>query len=291
MDKLNGIFPALITPFDSNNRVDRAALRRVIEYNLQRGVSGFYACGSTGEALLMTKDERKELLEAAEEAIGGRALLLAHIGCFHTDDSIELARHAAALGVDAISSLPPFYYRFTLEELTRYYLDIVNAVPLPMIVYNAPALTGVSFDAKNIGPIFACEGVVGIKYTAYDLYQMQRMIAAHPDKIVINGHDEIFLPGMAAGSRSAIGSTFNFMADVFIRIRALFLENKIAEAAALQDSANRVIDVLIKVGVFRGVKGMLNVLGLSCGECRRPFLPLTGAEYKELEEALSWVKP
>ena len=102
MDKLNGIFPALITPFDSNNRVDRAALRRVIEYNLQRGVSGFYACGSTGEALLMTKDERKELLEAAEEEIGARELL-AHIGLLPHDDSIELARHAAALGVDAIS--------------------------------------------------------------------------------------------------------------------------------------------------------------------------------------------
>lgn len=290
MRTLEGIFPALITPFTKDNRIDREALRRVIEFNIGKGVSGFYACGSTGEALLMTMDERRELLEAAAECINGRTALLAHIGCFHTGDSIILARHAASLGVDAVSSLPPFYYRFTLEELTRYYLDIVDAVPLPMIVYNAPALTGVSFDSGNLKPIFERKEVIGVKFTSYDLYQMQRLISAHPDKLIINGHDEIFLPGMAAGSRVAIGSTFNFMADLFIANRAFFLENRISEAAALQDRANRVIEVLIRLGVFRGVKGMLNVLGLACGDCRKPFLPLKPEEYRQLEEALEWVR-
>ncbi len=290
MKKLEGIFPALVTPFTPFDRIDREALRRVIEYNIKKGVSGFYACGSTGEALLMTMDERRELLEAAAEIIGGRALLIAHIGCFHTDDSIALARHAAGLKVDAISSLPPFYYHFTPEELTRYYLEIADAVPLPMIVYHAPALTGVSLAGGHLARIFEHDGVAGIKFTSYDLYQMQRLIASHPDKTVINGHDEIFLAGMSVGSRTAIGSTFNFMPEVFIRIRALFLENRMEEAAALQDRANRVIDVLIGLGVFRGVKGMLNALGLSCGECRKPFLPLSREEYARLEEALEWVR-
>ena len=285
MEKLTGIYPALITPFTAEDKLDEAAVRRVIAYNLQKGVDGFYVCGSTGESLLMSMPERKRLLEVVTDEVAGRVKVLSHIGCFHTQDAIELARHAATLGVSAVSSLPPFYYKFTLPELTQYYMDIVRAVDLPMIVYNAPALTGVSFDTGNLGPIFACEQVAGIKFTSYDLYQMQRIIAAYPEKAVINGHDEIYLSGLAAGSRCAIGSTFNFMAEVFLKIRALFLENRIEEAAIWQDKANAVIDLLINIGVFRGVKGMLNVLGLSVGECRKPFTPLTREEYARLSEA------
>lgn len=286
MLKLTGIYPALITPFTSGDELDRAALRRVIEYNIKKGVDGFYVGGSTGESLLMSKGERKALLEETVAAVNGRAKVLAHIGCFHTQDSIELARHAMEAGACAVSSLPPFYYKFTLAELTAYYMDIVEAVPLPMIVYNAPELTGISFDSGNLGPIFASERVGGIKFTSYDLYQMQRIIAAYPDKCVINGHDEIYLPSLAAGSRCAIGSTFNFMAERFIEIRRLFREGNLDAAAAVQDRVNAVIDALIRVGVFRGVKGMLNLLGLDCGECRKPFAPLTREEYAQLEAAL-----
>lgn len=286
MERLYGIFPALITPFDSSGGLNEAALRRVVRYNINKGVQGFYVGGSTGEALLMSMEERKRALEIVMDEVAGKKPVLAHIGCIYTGDSIELAKHAKEVGVDAISSLPPFYYKFTIKELTGYYLDIVEAVPLPMIVYNAPALTGVSFDNSNLGDIFASEQVVGIKFTSYDLYQMQRLIKGNPNKVIINGHDEIYLSSLTVGSQCAIGSTFNFMAEVFIKIYEAYLAGELEKAAQLQDRANDVIEKLISVGVFRGVKGILNILGLDCGECRRPFLPLTSHEYKLLEEVL-----
>ena len=286
MPLFEGIFPALITPFTTTGQLDEAAARRVIQYNMDKGVDGFYVCGSTGESLLMNMQQRKRILEVVVDEVQGHAKVLAHIGCFHTGDSIALAEHAASVGADAVSSLPPFYYKFTLQELTRYYLDIAEAVGVPMIVYNAPALTGVSFDQSNLGGIFANENVVGVKFTAYDLFQMQRLIAAYPDKLIINGHDELYLPSLSIGSRCAIGSTFNFMAEVFIQIRKLYLEKRLDEAAEMQNKANAVIAVLIEVGVFRAVKGMLNLLGLEVGECRKPFLPLTKQEYAQLEAAL-----
>ena len=282
---LEGIFPALVTPFDSRDRIDRAALARVIEYNINKGVQGFYLGGSTGESLLLNQEERKDLTELVVEHVGGRSKVIAHIGCFATRDSIELAGHAKSCGVDAISALPPFYYKFTLGELKQFYLDIVDAVQLPMIIYNAPVLTGVSFDNQNLGPIFDHPLVIGVKFTSYDLYQMQRIITTNPDKFVINGHDEIYLSALAVGSRCAIGSTFNFMSGLYLKMRSLFDENKLDEARVLQNKANVIIELLISIGVFRGVKGMLGVLGLDCGDCRAPFAPLTKEEYRRLEDA------
>lgn len=286
MAGLEGIYPALVTPFTETGMIDEKALCAIIDDLLGKGIQGFYVGGSTGESLLMSKDERKSVLKLVVEHVNRRVKVLAHIGCFYTQDSIELAEYAASLNVDAISSLPPFYYKFTLAELTQYYLDIVQAVPMPMIVYNAPALTGVSFDSDNIKNIFQNENVIGLKYTSYDLYQMQRMIARNPKKIIINGHDELFLSTLAIGTQCAIGSTFNFMAEKFIKIKSNFESGNLYKARKLQDEANTVIEALIQVGVFRGVKGILNLIGLSGGNCRKPFAPLTAAEMKQLEKVL-----
>ncbi len=286
MAELEGIYPALVTPFTKTGMIDEKALCTIIDDLLGKGIQGFYVGGSTGESLLMSKDERKAVLKLVVEHVNKRVKVLAHIGCFYTQDSIELAEYAASLNVDAISSLPPFYFKFTLAELTQYYLDIVQAVPMPMIVYNAPALSGVSFDSDNIKNIFQNENVIGIKYTSYDLYQMQRLIARNPNKTIINGHDELFLSALAIGTRCAIGSTFNFMAEKFIKIKNNFQSSNLNEARKLQNEANTVIEALIKVGVFRGVKGILNLIGLPGGNCRKPFAPLSAAEMKQLEEVL-----
>ncbi len=278
---LKGIYPALIVPFTTYDTVDEVVLRNLIDSLIEEGIHGFYVGGSTGESLLMSMDERKHVLEIVMDQVDKRVKVLAHIGCFHTQDAIQLAAHAREVGVEALSSLPPFYYKFTIEELTDYYLSITEAVDLPMIIYNAPALTGISFDLNNTSELFKNINMAGIKFTSYDLFLMQRMMEKYPDKIIINGHDEIFLSSLAIGCRCAIGSTFNFMAPLFIDIKKSFLSGDMHYAAELQGQANKVIEVLVKTGVFRGVKGMLELKGIPCGSCREPFIPL-----KEDERAL-----
>lgn len=278
----SGIFPALLTPFDQNDCVNAKVLGEITEYNIKKGVDGFYVGGSTAEAFLLTEAERIQVMETVREAANGRATLIAHVGCISTAQAIRLAKKAKELGYDAISAVAPFYYKFSFPEIKQYYFDIAGAVDLPMLIYNFPALSGVSLTVENISEFLSDDRFLGVKHTSSDYFAMQQFKALYPDKVVYNGYDEMFMAGLAMGADGAIGSTFNFMAEKFIRIRQLFLENKVDEAKAVQQKANAIIHALCKVGVMQGEKAMLDALGFDMGTARAPFGPLTKEQKEEL---------
>ena len=283
MKEINGILPALVTPYDSNGKIYEQSLVDIIDVNLNKGVDGFYACGSTGEAFLLSTKERKLAASIVVQHVAGRVPVVVHVGSIQTDVAVDLAKHAAEIGADAVSAIPPFYYQFSLEEIKAYYRDIAYATSLPLILYNFPAFSGVSLDQKTAGDLFADGKVIGIKHTSQDLFQLERMKSESPDIIVLNGHDEVFLSALAAGADGAIGSTYNFMADIFIEIRRLYKTGDMDKALHLQRRANTVISVLGEVGVFNGVKHLLSASGISCGTCRRPFIALTPEQKTRLE--------
>lgn len=287
MTNFRGVFPALITPFSQNGRINEKALEELVKYNLSLGVDGFYVGGSTAEAFLLSMDERKYILDIVSQTAKGACTIIYHVGCIGSDHAIKLAKHAEALGVDAVSSVPPFYYKFSFEEIKSYYEDIVNSVNLPMIIYNFPALSGVSLTSDNVKVLAQDKRFIGIKHTSMDLFQLQRMKQADSRLIVYNGHDEVFLASLAMGSDGAIGSTYNFMANKFIEIRNLFLNNKKDEAMELQAQVNKVVSVLIKVGVFQGIRHILEIMGIDCGNCRKPFAILSEEQKNELDKVYS----
>ncbi len=274
MDKMKGIYPALITPFREDGSISQGAMEQLIERNLEKGVAGFYVGGSTGESYLLSMEERKDLIKRVTGIINGRAKVIANIGVFATCHGIEMAKAAESMGVDAVSAVPPFYFKFSAQELADYYNDIARAVSVPMIIYNIPAMSGVSFSTQQIDKMFENENIGGMKHTSYDLFQMERVITKYPDKTIFIGHDEIFLSAFAAGAEAAIGSTFNFMAEKFIKIAELHKSGRQQEALAVQDEANRILEVLTEIGVFKGIKAALKMQGISCGVCRKPFRPL-----------------
>jgi len=284
MNKFTGIFPALVTPFKSNGEINEKSLQKIIKMNLEKGVKGFYVGGSTAEAFLLSMDERKYILDIVAQECRGKCTLISHIGCIGTDHAIELGEHSQALGFDAISSIPPFYYKFSFEEIKNYYFDIVNKVNLPMIIYNFPAFSGVSFNMNNLKEFAEDERFIGVKHTSYDLYQLEQIIKIDKRLTVFNGHDEVFLGALAMGAKSAIGSTYNFMAEKFIEIDRLFKDGKMAEAHLVQVKANEIIEVLIKVGVFQGVKYALELQGIECNGVRKPFKPITEEGKKMLDK-------
>ena len=114
----------------------------------------------------------------------------------------------------------------------------------------------------------------------------KRVLKKFPEKNIFCGHDELFLSASAVGVQAGIGSTFNFMAEKFVKIQKLLAENNWAEAALIQDEANAVIEELCKIGVFKGVKAALKLQGMDCGECRKPFQPLRNEQAAELEQVL-----
>lgn len=121
--------------------------------NIKKGVDGFYVGGSTGEAFLLSREERKYILDIVKEVGKGKCKIISHIGCIGTDHAIELAEHAKRVGVDAISAIPPFYYKFSFKEIKNYYFDIVNQVDMLMIVYNFPALSGVELTEERVAEL------------------------------------------------------------------------------------------------------------------------------------------
>ncbi|MGI6279242.1 MAG: N-acetylneuraminate lyase [Acutalibacteraceae bacterium] len=285
LQKFKGIFPALLTPFDKDNKIDEKALTRLIEWNLEKGVSGFYVNGSTAEVFMLSDSERIRLYHLVSEICRGRCTLIAHIGAISTDQTIAYGKIAEKCGYDAISSVAPFYYKFSFEEIKNHYFSVVNQVNLPMIIYNFPVFSGVSLlSADNIALFLSDDRFIGVKHTSSDFFAMEQFKSAFPEKLVYNGYDEMFLAGLAMGADGGIGSTYNFMAEKFIKIQALFKENKMGEALKVQHTANKIIAALCKIGVQRGEKAILNLLGYNFGNARAPFLPLTSADYDFVKE-------
>lgn len=287
MKKLNGIIPALLTPFASDGRINKKALRQLVKMNINKGVAGLYCCGSTAEAFLLSTDERKEIVETVTEEVNGRCAVIAHIGTISQETAIELAKHAERAGADAISSIPPFYYNFSFIEIKSYYYSIVDKVSTPMIIYNFPAFSGVTLTAEKASQFLCDERFIGIKHTSSDFYALNSFKKSYPDKLVFNGYDEMFLSGLTMGADGGIGSTFNFMAEQFIEIKKLFDEGHLNEAREIQTKVNNVIDVLCKVGVMPGEKAILNFMGLEFGVCRKPFKEITDEEIKLLKVAVT----
>jgi N-acetylneuraminate lyase len=286
MKNLKGIIPALLTPFTADNRINHPVLRQLVRRNLDQGVSAFYVAGSTAEAFLLTSDERKSILETVVDEVAGRCGVIAHIGAISQDMATELAIHARESGADAISSIPPFYYPFSFDEIKAYYFGIVDRSDMPMIIYNFPAFSGVKLDAGNIAQFLCDKRFIGVKHTSQDYYALNRFKTAFPDKLVFNGYDEMFVSGMAMGADGAIGSTFNFMADKFITMKKLCDEGRYDKARDLQSKVNDLIQVLIKVGVLPGEKEIMNLMGLDFGRCRKPFKPISEEERAMLKNAL-----
>lgn len=280
MKEYKGIFTALLTPFDKENRINERQLEKLVQFNVEKGVTGFYVGGSTAEAFLLSTDERKQIMDVVKSAAPDKTLI-AHIGSVHEDEAAELARYAEKLGYDAISSVAPYYYKFSVKEIRDYYFRLAYATDLPMLVYHFPAFSGVNMGVAEMGAFLSDPKFIGIKFTSNDFFLLEQCKAAFPDKIVYNGYDEMFLAGLSMGADGGVGSTYNFMADKFVAIQKLFAQNRISEAQEIQKEANRIITILCKVGVMQAEKEVLNQLGFDFGVCRHPFGEPT-AEQKAL---------
>lgn len=278
--KLGGVFTALLTPFAADGSVDYKALKKLVRFNLDKGVSGFYVGGSTSEAFLLSSDERKNILETVCEENNGQGSIIAHIGCIGENHALDLANHAKGMNVDAVSSVPPFYYGFSYDEIRNYYFDIAD-VGVPVIIYNFVAAGGAKLSTENFRDFLSDKRFVGVKHTSSDFFMLERLKAFREDAVVFNGFDEMFISGLAAGADGGIGSTYNFMAEKFINIEKSFREGNMAEAYAEQRRANNIIEALCKFGVMPSEKVLCKYLGVDLGTCRKPFKTLT-AEQEEI---------
>jgi len=283
---LKGFYAALPTPFTADGaRTHEDALGRLVRRNLDAGLAGLYVGGSTGEAFLMSEEERARVLAVAAEAAAGQGTLIAHVGDPDPELSARLALAAERLGYHAISAVPPFYYRYSFAEIAAHYAWLAGRTGLPFLIYNFPDLSGVRWSAGELAELLALPGVVGVKNTCADLHAFERLRAAAPEKVLLHGFDETLLAGLAMGADGGIGSTYNLQPARILELAAAQAEGRSERARALQAEANGLIDAMLAAGVMPALKYLLELEGLAMGPCRRPFQPLADDARRALDEA------
>lgn len=274
--------PALMTAFNEDG-IDAIRVGELVKKLENDGVHGVYVGGSSGEMVLCSVDERKKVLETVMESKDNLSVI-AHVGCLSTKETVELSKHAKLCGADAVSSVTPLYYKYSFNEVKNYYSRIAEASELPVIIYNIPGLTGTAYGYDQLCELLEIEGVQGMKFTSSDFFLLNRLVNTYPEKVFYNGSDEMLLSGLAAGAKGGIGTTYNFMPDLMVKIYSLAREDKYNEARVVQSVANKAIAAVLRYGAVPSCKHLISLYGVPYGVCREPFLPLDEAAKADLYE-------
>jgi N-acetylneuraminate lyase len=285
----NRILPALVTPLLPTGQLDEPSTERLINHLYQSGVGGLYVTGSTGEGIYLDFEIRQRLVEIAVSLSKGRGNVIVHVGAVQASKTIDLAKHAARAGADAVSSIPPFAGGYSWAEVHAFYSELAKHSPLPVIAYYIPGLTGQQRTVEELASLLKIPNIAGYKFTEYNLYTMQRLLARFSEgQIMYNGPDEMLALGLQFGAHGGIGTTYNFMPRLIVQIANLCREGRFDQAVAVQKQANDIIEPLLLSHGLAASKQILVWQGLiDHAHCAHPRAGLTEAQKAELRRRLA----
>ena len=288
MDRISGMYAALLSGFDDDGAFSPNRQRSIIDYVSGQGLDGLYIGGSSGESALMTTDElleqQKVIADYRNDAAGR---IIAHVGVPSTRDSVTLAKQAEALGFDALSALPPHGYPFSDDEIYEYYKELTSATKLPFIIYEIPLRTHRPLPMDLLLRLADLPNVAGIKFTSTELPKLAELRRARPDLATFFGFDEMYLSAASLGSDGGIGTTYNVLGKLFAALNAAVKLHDLELAQRLQTISQEYVEVLVRSGVLPGVKLTLQILGHDVGSPRPPFQCKNPNAEAELRKFLS----
>ncbi len=298
LDKYKGIFPAFYACYDDEGNVSSERTKQLVEFLIEKGVDGLYVGGSSGECIYLSKEERKQTLEAVMEVAKGRIAIIAHVACNNTKDSCELASHAESLGVDAIATIPPIYFRLPEKAIAKYWNDISAAAPnTDYVIYNIPQLAGVALTLNLFDEMLKNPRVIGVKNSSMpiqDIQMFKRQAKMNNKEVVIfNGPDEQFVGGRLIGADGGIGGTYGVMPELFVKLNELLKAGDFENAGKLQDDINEVIYTMCstKGNMYATAKAALKKrAGLELGGVRAPLLNLEQGDEVIVDKVASLVE-
>ncbi|RKV63618.1 MAG: N-acetylneuraminate lyase, partial [Streptococcus sp.] len=246
LKKYHGVIPAFYACYDEEGEISPERTRALVEYFIDKGVQGLYVNGSSGECIYQSVADRKVILEEVMKVAKGKLTIIAHVACNNTKDSIELAKHAEALGVDAIAAIPPIYFRLPEYSVAQYWNDISAAAPhTDFVIYNIPQLAGAALTPSLYKEMLKNERVIGVKNSSMPVQDIQTFAAlGGSDHLVFNGPDEQFLGGRLMGAAAGIGGTYGAMPELFLKLNQLIADKELERAKELQYAINAIIGKL-----------------------------------------------
>jgi 4-hydroxy-tetrahydrodipicolinate synthase len=272
--KVQGLFTALITPFDKTGEVDADRLGELVKFQVSNGVDGIYPCGSTGLGPMLSVEERELVAETVIGEAGTKVPVVVQVGCPDTASTVKLAKHAEKAGAYAIASLPPYYYKPGERAILKHFDAVSKAVSVPVFAYNIPQFTGNNLLPGAVAELARSGVISGVKDSSRDFLQVLDLIAAVPDDfIIMNGTEEYGLfammsgaDGLVSGGASALPGLMKSMVEAHRsgdRQGALAAQRKVQEAKEL-----------VRSGPISAYYEILRARGLDCGAPRLPFLPM-----------------
>jgi len=288
----------MVTPLRDRDELDIAGLEKLLEHILSGGVSGLFILGTTGEGPSLSYRLRREFIERVCRQVKNRAPVLVGITDTAFVESVNLARHAAGCGADAVVAAPPYYMPEGQPELQEWLDHLVPELPLPLFLYNMPPLTKVSYELETVRHALDHPRIVGLKDSSRDMNYFKNVVGflkQRPDWSVLIGPEEKLLESLQAGGHGGVNGGANLFPKLYARLCDSFRSGDIARAQALQNQSRRIGDSLYRIGkhpsaVIKGIKCALVCLGICNDFMAEPFHRFRAEERERVKTRLKAIE-
>mgnify|MGYP002518011898 CR=1 FL=1 len=291
MKKMYGVITAMTTPFDENDQVDTSALEKQVEFLISKGVNCLYPCGTTGEMLNMTPEERELVAETVLRAAAGRVTVFIHVGAMTLKETVRLARHAEKIGADGIGVVTPAFFGLKDKAMIRYYQQVSASVSrdFPIYLYAIPQCAANDLKPEVVAELIrTCPNIIGIKYSYADMIRLKDYLNLNDGNFsVLFGPDRLFLPAMTMGCDGTVSGCSGPMPEHFVKVYENYRAGDMAGALREQKIANEICEILqsgADMGIF---KAALDLRGVPSGHMRAPLMDLDEEERQALSARLA----
>jgi len=295
MAKIQGIIPPMLTAFKENGEFDEEKTRKFVDYLIEKGVDGLAPCGSTGEFIAMTLEERKHVVEVVIDQVNGRVPIYPGTGHYSTKLTIELSKHAEKCGAAGVMIILPYYMRPPKKDVPDHFRVIREVIDIPIILYNNPWFAGYEMNSFEIKDMVE-EGLIqAVKVAHGDASRVHDLKVLCGDKLsVLYGHDYNVIESFVGGADGFLSGLPNAIPDLSKQMFRLVKEGKIDEAWKIWDRVLPLIWFSIPWKKEKNIettphftasyKGFLKALGVDVGVPRKPVKPLSGKDWEEMKE-------
>jgi 4-hydroxy-2-oxoglutarate aldolase len=287
---LSGVFAPIPTPFDEDDRVDTRRLRAALERWVAGPLAGFVVLGSNGEAVLIDDFEADRVIVAAREAIPTGRPFIVGTGRESTQAAVRATKRAAEHGADFVLVRTPGFFKnqMTTEAFVRHYMAVADGSPVPVLLYNFTALTGVNLLPAAVHQLAAHSNIVGMKESGGDIAQIAELVSGTPDSFqVLAGTLSTFYAALSVGCVGGILAPASVLPDACVRLFQLTRDGRHAEARALQQQLAPVARILGATYGVPGLKAALNLAGVDVGAPRPPLAPVPDTAIAAIRDALA----
>jgi 4-hydroxy-tetrahydrodipicolinate synthase len=287
MKKVEGLIVPNVTPFKKDGELDVEGLKQVIEFLQERGVDGFYPCGTLGEGPTMRLEEKKKVLDVVMDMVKGSKVVVVHVGDAVFDNMVELIKYAKDLGVDAVSAITPIFLIPDDKGIKEYFLRLTDVSDLPFFLYNNPPRTGYNLAPNLAVDIMnSSEKVVGIKDSSRNFLQIVSIMHNLPKgKVVFCGTDNYAYPALAIGCVGGVLGGSNVFPELYVELFSSFRNGNFERTKLLQDEIVKLRDVLAKPPI-QPFKEAMKLRGVNAGYVRYPLRAMSEEEIEALKKKI-----